>query len=202
LQIPWAGQGKVPRPGCPSSSFNALISLFWLWYWKFSCRTARQAIKAGYCIPDTSKILRVYIGTTLMGEIFPPWTTIRNITWLLAWRNPGLSRAIYLKYVCDLDFDERPDYSYLRKLLRDLFVSEGFEYDYVFDWTIEKFFMIYDSTDPPSALQTQSSTKVNKRRRTSTKIASTTQPGPSQRVSKRTGTRRLRSTEARKKRLA
>ncbi|RKP11494.1 hypothetical protein BJ684DRAFT_12837, partial [Piptocephalis cylindrospora] len=43
--------------------------------------------------------------------------------------------AIYLNYSRSLRFDDKPDYSYLRKLFRDLFVREGFQYDYVFDWT-------------------------------------------------------------------
>ncbi|KAL1914305.1 uncharacterized protein VTP21DRAFT_9043 [Calcarisporiella thermophila] len=46
--------------------------------------------------------------------------------------------AIYLNYARSLRFDDKPDYSYLRKLFRDLFVREGFQYDYVFDWTIMK----------------------------------------------------------------
>ncbi|KAI9262737.1 kinase-like domain-containing protein [Sporodiniella umbellata] len=46
--------------------------------------------------------------------------------------------AIYLNYVRSLRFDDKPDYSYLRKLFRDLFVREGFQYDYIFDWTIRK----------------------------------------------------------------
>jgi casein kinase I family protein HRR25 len=46
--------------------------------------------------------------------------------------------VIYLNYVRSLRFDDKPDYSYLRKLFRDLFVREGFQYDYVFDWTIRK----------------------------------------------------------------
>jgi hypothetical protein len=37
-----------------------------------------------------------------------------------------------------LRFDDKPDYSYLRKLFRDLFVREGYQWDYVFDWTILK----------------------------------------------------------------
>ena len=41
--------------------------------------------------------------------------------------------AIYLNYTRSLRFDDKPDYSYLRKLFRDLFVREGFQYDYVFD---------------------------------------------------------------------
>jgi hypothetical protein len=39
----------------------------------------------------------------------------------------------YLEYVRDLGFDQRPNYSYLRKLLCDLFLREGFQYDNVFD---------------------------------------------------------------------
>ncbi|CAO3689874.1 unnamed protein product [Rhizopus stolonifer] len=46
--------------------------------------------------------------------------------------------AIYLNYVRSLRFDDKPDYSYLRKLFRDLFVREGFQYDYIFDWTVRK----------------------------------------------------------------
>ena len=47
--------------------------------------------------------------------------------------------AIYLNYTRSLRFDDKPDYSYLRKLFRDLFVREGYQYDYVFDWTIFKY---------------------------------------------------------------
>ena len=45
---------------------------------------------------------------------------------------------IFLNYSRSLRFDDEPDYAYLRKLFRDLFVREGFQYDYVFDWTILK----------------------------------------------------------------
>src|SRR6218665_2505921 len=47
--------------------------------------------------------------------------------------------AIYLNYTRSLRFDDKPDYSYLRKIFRDLFVREGFHYDYVFDWTVYKY---------------------------------------------------------------
>ncbi|ORZ36724.1 casein kinase [Catenaria anguillulae PL171] len=47
--------------------------------------------------------------------------------------------SIYLNYCRSLRFDDRPDYSYLRRLFRELFVREGFSYDYVFDWTVLKF---------------------------------------------------------------
>jgi casein kinase 1 len=43
--------------------------------------------------------------------------------------------ATYLKYIRNFGFDDQPDYSYLHKLFRDLFVSEGFQYDRLFDLT-------------------------------------------------------------------
>ncbi|KAL1917794.1 uncharacterized protein VTP21DRAFT_3628 [Calcarisporiella thermophila] len=46
--------------------------------------------------------------------------------------------AVYLNYTRSLRFDDKPDYSYLRRLFRDLFVREGFQYDYVFDWSVMK----------------------------------------------------------------
>jgi casein kinase 1 len=47
--------------------------------------------------------------------------------------------VVYFQYTRSLRFDDKPDYSYLRKLFRDLFVREGFVWDYVFDWTILKY---------------------------------------------------------------
>ena len=47
--------------------------------------------------------------------------------------------GIYLNYTRNLRFDDKPDYSYLRKTFRDLFVRESFQYDYVFDWTVYKY---------------------------------------------------------------
>ncbi|KFZ22832.1 hypothetical protein V502_02689, partial [Pseudogymnoascus sp. VKM F-4520 (FW-2644)] len=47
--------------------------------------------------------------------------------------------AIYLNYTRSLRFYGKPDYFYLRKIFRDLFIREGFHYDYVFDWTVYKF---------------------------------------------------------------
>ncbi|KAL9650675.1 hypothetical protein ABK040_001731 [Willaertia magna] len=46
--------------------------------------------------------------------------------------------AAYLKYVRALRFEDKPDYAYLRKLLRDLFTKEGYQMDYLFDWTIKR----------------------------------------------------------------
>lgn len=44
--------------------------------------------------------------------------------------------ATYLTYVRNLRFDEKPDYSYLRTLLKDLFTKSGFEMDYIYDWNL------------------------------------------------------------------
>jgi hypothetical protein len=44
--------------------------------------------------------------------------------------------AIYLNYTRSLRFEDKPDYGYLRKLFRDLFIREGYMYDYVYDWTV------------------------------------------------------------------
>ncbi len=71
--------------------------------------------------------------------------------------------ATYLNYVRTLEFADQPDYSYLRKIFRDLFVRERFEYDHVFDWTVKKFNMIHGSID--QLRQSRSSTKTNKVRR-------------------------------------
>ncbi|KAK0168169.1 hypothetical protein PV327_001995 [Microctonus hyperodae] len=45
----------------------------------------------------------------------------------------------YLKYCRQIRFEERPDYSFLRQLFRQLFHQETFTYDYVFDWNMLKF---------------------------------------------------------------
>jgi len=45
----------------------------------------------------------------------------------------------YLSYCRSLRFDDKPDYSYLRQLFRNLFHRQGFTYDYVFDWNMLKF---------------------------------------------------------------
>ena len=44
--------------------------------------------------------------------------------------------ALFLAHVKGLGFEDRPDYAYLRRLFRDLFFHQGFEYDAVFDWDL------------------------------------------------------------------
>ncbi|XP_019188439.1 PREDICTED: casein kinase 1-like protein 10 isoform X1 [Ipomoea nil] len=47
--------------------------------------------------------------------------------------------ASYFHYCRSLRFEDKPDYSYLKRLFRDLFIREGYQFDYVFDWTILKY---------------------------------------------------------------
>jgi len=42
----------------------------------------------------------------------------------------------YLTYCRNLRFEDKPDYVYLRNLLKDLFIKSGYELDYQFDWNI------------------------------------------------------------------
>ncbi|CAN1233302.1 Casein kinase 1-like protein 10, partial [Linum perenne] len=45
----------------------------------------------------------------------------------------------YFHYCRSLRFEDKPDYAYLKRLYRDLFVREGYQFDYIFDWTILKY---------------------------------------------------------------
>lgn len=49
--------------------------------------------------------------------------------------------AAYFDHVRSLQFADKPRYDYLRRILRNLFVREGFKYDHVFDWTIQRYAM-------------------------------------------------------------
>ncbi|CBZ51093.1 putative Casein kinase one (CK1) TgCK1b [Neospora caninum Liverpool] len=46
--------------------------------------------------------------------------------------------ATYLHYCRSLRFEDRPDYAYLKRLFRDLYIKEGYdESDREFDWTVK-----------------------------------------------------------------
>ncbi|KAK9923670.1 hypothetical protein M0R45_032077 [Rubus argutus] len=62
--------------------------------------------------------------------------------------------ASYFHYCRSLRFDDKPDYAYLKRLFRDLFIREGFQFDYVFDWTILKYQQSQIATPPTRALGT------------------------------------------------
>ena len=43
-----------------------------------------------------------------------------------------------MEMVRALEFEDRPDYTALRNIFRELFYKLGFEYDYQFDWRVEQ----------------------------------------------------------------
>ncbi|XP_066158982.1 casein kinase I-like isoform X2 [Euwallacea fornicatus] len=43
--------------------------------------------------------------------------------------------STYMKYVRNLDFFETPDYDFMRKIFRDLYIKEGYLDDGIFGWT-------------------------------------------------------------------
>lgn len=43
--------------------------------------------------------------------------------------------ATFLTEVRRLDFPDRPDYAFYRQMFRDLFIREGYVYDYKYDWS-------------------------------------------------------------------
>ena len=46
--------------------------------------------------------------------------------------------AEYLNYCHKLNFDEKPDYTYIKKLFKDLSIKKGFDWDYSYDWVASK----------------------------------------------------------------
>ncbi|CAA3010855.1 casein kinase I-like [Olea europaea subsp. europaea] len=58
--------------------------------------------------------------------------------------------ASYFHYCRSLRFDDKPDYAYLKRIFRDLFIR--FQFDYVFDWTILKYQQSQLATPPSRAL--------------------------------------------------
>ena len=46
--------------------------------------------------------------------------------------------AMYINYCRGLRFDENPDYTFLRRLFKELFDNQGFKRDFIYDWTQPK----------------------------------------------------------------
>mmetsp|Transcript_1763 Transcript_1763/g.5241 ORF Transcript_1763/g.5241 Transcript_1763/m.5241 type:complete len:332 (-) Transcript_1763:417-1412(-) len=45
---------------------------------------------------------------------------------------------IYFEYCRSLRFDDKPDYHYLKRLFKDLFIANNYTYDGQFDWVLRK----------------------------------------------------------------
>ncbi|CAH8323119.1 unnamed protein product [Eruca vesicaria subsp. sativa] len=65
----------------------------------------------------------------------------------------------YFHYCRSLRFDDKPDYSYLKRLFRDLFIREGYQFDYVFDWTVLKYPQTSSSSGSSSRTRNHTTTK-------------------------------------------
>ena len=44
-----------------------------------------------------------------------------------------------MNYCRNLGFTEDPDYNYLRRMFKELYNRCGFENDFIFDWTIQRY---------------------------------------------------------------
>lgn len=44
-----------------------------------------------------------------------------------------------MSYCRQLKFEETPDYPYVRRIFKELFYKCGFENDFIFDWTIQRY---------------------------------------------------------------
>jgi len=55
----------------------------------------------------------------------------------------------YLNYCRALRFEDRPDYAYLRRLFKDLFFRESYQYDFIFDWTLLNYQSHTESRNKP-----------------------------------------------------
>jgi len=45
----------------------------------------------------------------------------------------------YLSYCRRMKFNERPDYTYIKKIFQELFIKQGFSFDWVYDWSRPSF---------------------------------------------------------------
>jgi|ERR1712216_1110359 len=61
----------------------------------------------------------------------------------------------YLNYCKSLQFEEEPDYNYLRRLFRDCYTGQGHKVDWVYDWEAKR---SKDSSGQP-IVRRQSSTR-------------------------------------------
>ncbi|KAH0935744.1 hypothetical protein HID58_012861, partial [Brassica napus] len=68
--------------------------------------------------------------------------------------------ASYFHYCHTLTFDQRPDYGFLKRLFRDLFSREGYEMDYIFDWTIIKYQQAQKTRNQSQAVPGSSNTRA------------------------------------------
>ncbi|VVA89879.1 unnamed protein product [Arabis nemorensis] len=74
-------------------------------------------------------------------------------------KNQPAEFVSYFQYCRSLRFEDKPDYSYLKRLFRDLFIREGYQFDYVFDWTVLKYPQIGSSSGSSSRTRNHTTAK-------------------------------------------
>eukprot|EP00826_Nyctotherus_ovalis_P039570 TRINITY_DN3814_c0_g6_i1.p1 TRINITY_DN3814_c0_g6~~TRINITY_DN3814_c0_g6_i1.p1 ORF type:complete len:364 (-),score=105.92 TRINITY_DN3814_c0_g6_i1:206-1297(-) len=72
--------------------------------------------------------------------------------------------ATYISYCRSLHFCDTPDYNYLRKLFRDLFIKCEYKWDYIYDWVVplSESRSVY-STDTSRTLMEETKEKLEKK---------------------------------------
>ncbi|KAG6500646.1 hypothetical protein ZIOFF_040494 [Zingiber officinale] len=98
----------------------------------------------------------------LLETFYPLSTTQTETSWLYMFSSAFPGKALcrgyptefasYFHYCRSLRFEDKPDYAYLKRLYRELFIREGFQFDYVFDWTILKYQQSQIAGAPPYAI--------------------------------------------------
>ena len=58
-------------------------------------------------------------------------TPIEVLCWALPYQFTS-----YLNYVRSLRYEEKPDYGYLKRLFKELFIRNSYKLDYLYDWCL------------------------------------------------------------------
>ncbi|KAK1368936.1 hypothetical protein POM88_035028 [Heracleum sosnowskyi] len=115
------------------SSFKNLLALYLIFLWenKNLTGTARYAsMNTHLGIEQSRRDDLESLGYVLMyfirGSL--PWQGLKT-------GNSEKKVSTSIESLCR----DKPDYPYLKRIFRELFIREGFQFDYVFDWTILKY---------------------------------------------------------------
>jgi serine/threonine protein kinase len=108
--------------GFEQSRRDDLESLGYVWLYLLRGSLPWQGLPTANPAEKMRKILEAKVGITseALCEGFPQ----EFVTYFNAVDRPG--------------FDEEPDYAGLRRMFRELFVREGFVFDYKYDWTVTR----------------------------------------------------------------
>lgn len=44
--------------------------------------------------------------------------------------------SLYMNYSKSLRFEDKPDYQFLKKIFKELFIKMNYTFDYMYDWSI------------------------------------------------------------------